>query len=299
MKNNKHAYLIIAHNQFELLISLLKALDYEQNDIYLHIDKKVKNISEERFLREINKSRIFILKNRVNVKWGDFSQIECELRLLETAIKENYSYYHLLSGVDMPLKKQEEIHDFFDRNYGTEFIHFDAENLSNDVYMRVSKYHFFIKRQRNIVGKIINKMILFFQHPINRMKKYGLTYQKGANWFSITNDLAHYVVERRKLIEKAFKHTVCGDEMFLQSIVVSSPFIKNLVSDNFCDNYKNIMYCIDWKRGKPYEYTLSDYDELIKSEMLFARKFNWEKDKEIVLALLKHVQGEIEIIHDN
>ena len=37
----RHAYLVMAHNEFELLGQLLELLDYEENDIYLHIDKKV------------------------------------------------------------------------------------------------------------------------------------------------------------------------------------------------------------------------------------------------------------------
>ena len=39
----KHAYLIIAHTQPELLKILLKMLDDERNDIYLHIDSKAKD----------------------------------------------------------------------------------------------------------------------------------------------------------------------------------------------------------------------------------------------------------------
>ena len=46
--NEKHAYLIIAHTQFELLDVLLELLDYAENDIYLHIDKKVGNIDVDR-----------------------------------------------------------------------------------------------------------------------------------------------------------------------------------------------------------------------------------------------------------
>lgn len=40
MMQNRHAYLIMAHNQWELLLELLKALDDSRNDIYLHIDRK-------------------------------------------------------------------------------------------------------------------------------------------------------------------------------------------------------------------------------------------------------------------
>ena len=40
----RHAYLIMAHNQFDLLCKLIRELDYELNDIYIHIDKKAGEI---------------------------------------------------------------------------------------------------------------------------------------------------------------------------------------------------------------------------------------------------------------
>jgi len=42
--NDRHAYMIMAHNQWTLLIHLLKALDYEYNDLYLHLDKKMGDV---------------------------------------------------------------------------------------------------------------------------------------------------------------------------------------------------------------------------------------------------------------
>ena len=36
----KHAFLIIAHNEYPILEVLLSMLDDERNDIYLHIDKR-------------------------------------------------------------------------------------------------------------------------------------------------------------------------------------------------------------------------------------------------------------------
>ncbi len=43
-KTNKHAYLIMAHDNFEQLKILLDLIDDYRNDIYLHIDKKLKLI---------------------------------------------------------------------------------------------------------------------------------------------------------------------------------------------------------------------------------------------------------------
>ena len=37
---HKHAYLILAHSQFNQLAFLVSLLDYQDNDIFIHIDKK-------------------------------------------------------------------------------------------------------------------------------------------------------------------------------------------------------------------------------------------------------------------
>ena len=45
----KHAYLIMSHNDFYILEKLLRLLDDRRNDIYVHIDKKVKNFDFKYF----------------------------------------------------------------------------------------------------------------------------------------------------------------------------------------------------------------------------------------------------------
>lgn len=37
----RSAFLIVAHNNFEMLKFLIKSLDSEEHDIYIHIDKNV------------------------------------------------------------------------------------------------------------------------------------------------------------------------------------------------------------------------------------------------------------------
>lgn len=117
----KHAYLIIAHTEFKLLENLISILDYPYNDIFVHIDKKV----EYTIQYKPHHSKLIVVsdENRCNVVWGEDSQIHCELVLYRLAYEtEKYDYFHLLSGIDMPLKSQEFIHNFFEQHKGTEFI---------------------------------------------------------------------------------------------------------------------------------------------------------------------------------
>jgi Core-2/I-Branching enzyme. len=109
----KHAYLILAHNEFEILQKLITAIDDKRNDIFIHFDAKVKDLPKI----EISFSNLYVLSNRINVCWGDVTVVEAELELFKMAMQVgDYEYFHLLSGVDMPLKSQDYIHNFFEKN---------------------------------------------------------------------------------------------------------------------------------------------------------------------------------------
>lgn len=286
----KHAYLIIAHNEFDVLGTLLRMIDDERNDIYLHVDKKVQNIEKYNLDANVNKAKLYILQDRISVTWGDFSQIECELRLLKEAIKEQHDYYHLLSGVDLPIKDQNKIHDFFERCGGKEFVHVDAPILDEEYIRRVDKYWFINRRKRNLPQKVLNKLLLAVQMPVHRCTKSNLHYQKGANWFSITHSFAQYVVRQSDVVRKTFKYTITADEMFLQTLLCSSDFINNLYDKSMNGEYGAIKREIDWNRGEPYVYRMEDLSYLLNSTNFFARKFSWNVDSKIVQALEESIR---------
>ena len=58
----KHAYLIIAHNNFYILEKLIMMLDYPHNDIFIHIDKKCKNFDFLYFSSLTKYSKIIFTK---------------------------------------------------------------------------------------------------------------------------------------------------------------------------------------------------------------------------------------------
>lgn len=101
---NKHAYLIMAHGNFELLEKLLRQIDDPRNDIYIHIDKKVAHFDFYYFQRICVYSQVIFTNKRINVKWGHSSQVKTEMSLYEMAAQRQYAYYHLISGVDLCLK---------------------------------------------------------------------------------------------------------------------------------------------------------------------------------------------------
>ena len=49
---------------------------------------------------------------------------------------------------------------------------------------------------------------------------------------------------------------------------------------------------IDWKRGNPYVWRMSDYEEIMNSDRMYARKFNWDTDKEIIIKIEEYLDGQ-------
>ena len=199
---------------------------------------------------------------------------------------EEYTYLHLISGADMPLKSARFIYDFFEKNSGKEFVHFATNDIPQKKLEWVKYYHPCMKKIRNNflfinierISVCIQKML-----HIDRIRKYNnYRFMTGANWFSITNELAQYILSKEKEIEKMFKHTRSADEIFIQTIIYNSKFKDNLYYKLFDDNYEACMRYIDWNRGTPYVFLKENYDELINSNFLFARKFDENVDKKII-----------------
>lgn len=292
----KHAYLIIAHNEFGILEKLIKLIDDERNDVYIHIDKKVKNFDFEYFKKIPKYSEIKFVK-RYDIAWGSFSMVECEVELLKNAVfsKIEYEYIHLISGVDMILKSQEYINNFFEENKGKEFVHFTYKDINDKTKERISLYNFFIRRKRGLILKILANIILTLQRifGVNRLKNKNIEVQKGSQWFSITREFAEYIISKEDFIRKTFNHSYCADEVFVQTLIMNSEFKNNLFDKNFDDDHYACLRCIDWKRGNPWIFRKDDYDMLVNSNAIFARKFSEKVDKDIVDMIFINLKGEI------
>ncbi len=286
----------MAHNEFHMLKKLIHELDDERNDIYIHIDKKTKYVDEDEILSWVEKAGLYFAP-RKKIYWGTISIAEAEIVLLEEAIKREYHYYHLLSGVDFPLKSQDFIHDFFEEK-DSEYLSWHRDGEFDDFYLYKVKHYFpllkYINKgqfngpgKKKALGRWLGKQqwrLDEYQNKIgiDRTKKYrNIIYYKGDNWFSITHKFAKYVVSRKKDILKMYFSTNCSDEFFMQTLAMNSDFKNRVINTS--------LRHIDWERGGPYEFTEDDYNELVESKKLFARKISYDKEPALVKALIDHL----------
>lgn len=298
MTRLKHAYLIMAHKRMDQLEKLLRVLDYSYNDIYLHIDAKVNRRLYAGLAKSLKYSELVLIEPK-SLAWGGFTQIETELRLLKTAYESNhaYAYYHLISGQDLPLRPQEDIHNYFDQNSGIEFVTFTgSDGIPLQYKDRVSLYHPFteiigsVDRKYAVPLKVINYISKTIQHlfRVDRTRKDNYKSYMGSAWYSITNDFASYMVEHMDQVLTRYKWTICGDEVYTQTLLMRSPYSKNVAEDD--------IRLIIWDEdagSRPHTFTISDFELIDNSKCIFARKFDADIDEEVIDKVIKLSQSSV------
>jgi len=225
----------------------------------------------------------------INVVWGGHSQIFCELKLMEAAAKGHYRYYHLVSGMDLPLKTQDEIHAFFREHDGQEFMYIDMDaSRAGKFHDWVLQYYFFGNlgfHTRKKIGhglRLIDQILVKVQKALHIRRKPIFPLYKGCQWFSITDTLLQYVLSQKDAVRKQFRYTFLTDEVFLQSVAMSSPVRDRIVN--------NCLREIDWERGEPYTFRKEDVPMLLASENLWGRKFDQRVDPEAIEMIAAYFQ---------
>lgn len=269
---NRHAYLIMAHNNYTTLQNLIHALDDSRNDIYVHIDAKSPAIpvlvSEHSYLKIIDK--------RIDVQWAHISQVKAEYALLEEAASRDiYAYYHIISGTHFPMKSQNEIHDYYD-SLGGRSVVMSLFYTEEDLMHKLGNRHFYLANAvngsgiRHHVNNLLWRLMLRLQKE-SKARKERLFKGKFSQWVSLSATDIKTVIEMRVKVLNKFRYAFCADEHFIPYIFAQSG-IKPV------DNPK-LLY-MDFPGASPRNLTVADYDALMHSYAIFARKFS-DEDVEI------------------
>jgi Core-2/I-Branching enzyme len=261
------AHLILTYTDPGQTERMIKRLSHQNFDFYICVDKKY-DIKPYLFLKGLD--NVYFIENRLNVKWAGFSTVlatfECIREIVDSGI--DYDFINFLSGQDYPIKSTTFINDFFTENIGKEFLSYrDIKNEWQEGLIRMEKYYL---SDYNFPGKhrlenLINRML-----PARKLP-YGLhPYGKSMFWM-LSPEAAWYVVDKVSN-DKKLRHffSLCwgSDEFVFQTMLLNSPYKDKVVNNNY--RY------IDWSAGgsRPKILSESDAEKMIKSDMLFARKFD-------------------------
>lgn len=276
------AILITAFQGFDQLSKLIDQFDNHFN-IYLFIDRKT-DLPEKIKQKFLSRDNVKYVGQDYIVNWGGINQLKSCLLLSDIALRDDQNvFFHHISGQDFPIKNN----DYFKELIATkekrrtdylEYFKMPSPKLENGGLERLEYYNFYDlfnakKYQYVITGLLMLQKIFNFKRSVkNPLRQwYG-----GSFFWSLSRDTLQYVVsfskENQKFLDR-FKYTFCSGEIFFQTIIINSRFRQNVVNDD--------LRYIDWDSGKggyPAFLDDDDYESVIKSHNLFARKINMSEN---------------------
>lgn len=99
-----------------MLLTLLRMLDVPWDDIFIHMDSKNTSYQPEMTERCLKHAHVYHTSQRISVTWAGISLTKAECATLKAAVAHGpYQHYHLISGMDLPIQKAENIRAFLRR----------------------------------------------------------------------------------------------------------------------------------------------------------------------------------------
>jgi hypothetical protein len=270
------ACIIMAHKEPGQIERFIKKFAHLPFDFYIHLDKKIR---KGPFDYLTNIPHVHFVTKRIRVRWASYSYIHALLKALKEILGRGiqYDFISVMSGQDYPIKPVRSIYHSLENNIGKNFISYEeGTEWWNHAITRINKYHFtnFGFRGRYRIQFFLNALLPVRKFPL----PYTLYGGPRAMCMTLSTDCAAYIVsfiEANKKLRRFIRFTWGPDEFVIPTLIMNSKFKQTVVNDNF--------YYIDWSNGgvNPKTLTVEDYQLLLSSDKMMARKFDIMKDPEI------------------
>lgn len=273
------AYLVLAHRAPADLVALLAKLK-TRGETYLHVDRDARGFDGHWDELAHHAS---LPARRHSVSWGGFSVVEATLELIETALaKGSADYLMLLSGACLPVADLAGLADRLAEE-GGEYIDMmpEAEALARDRKSRLTYYRFYSKTLPRPYLGAMNRLSRHFWMRPDFEAEFGEP-RFGSMWWCLSRPCLDWAMRfraARPRYDKRFRHSETPDESYFQTLVSLSPFAHKV---------RDSLTYVDWEKGGSHPKILSrqDLPRIAASGQYFARKFDWDHDRDLVRSLL-------------
>jgi hypothetical protein len=273
----KIAYLIRAHYAPAQLGRLVDRLDSENAAFFIHISARTSGGTHSKMQQAVGERANVQWVERVATYYAGFSLVQSTIVGLQAiAAAEPTSHTVILSGQDYPARPTPEIEQFFQQQPGKSFV----EHFALPVVDKWPGEHGGLDRIRYRYFERINYNTRTLRLPILRRRfPPGLQPYGGGAWCALSHDAVRYItsfVDQKPDVVRFFRHVKIPDEIFMHTVLLNSPLRDTVVG--------NDVHYIDWSHGGAHPKTLGteDYDRILESGKLFARKFDVRYDSTIL-----------------
>ena len=278
--SKKQAYLLTAYKDFDAVYELASFL-CKEDYVYIHVDKKSAQLSEPE-LEKLNALANCVAYKEFDIAWGGYNHVKALLSLMKKAVENpEVSYIHMLTGEDYLLKPPSKIHEQFIEDEHIYLSYIAERDFNEAVKKRYYYYNFF--QDKNVKNKIlwlIQDFTVFLQKIIG-IKRKGLgefdEIYKGLVYISMpvaaAKDILTYLISHPEY-EKDLYRCQLPEEFFFHTLLLNEKFCGGKWKSHIVDRELRFM---NWERGdggSPVYLDDSDFEELAKSNCIFARKFH-------------------------
>lgn len=288
-----------------MLGRLITALDDCRTHVYLHLDSAAE-IAEFREAAYSGTQQSLVWLPRRRTIWGSPEIVEAIIDGLNAGLRDNAEYFVVLSGTDTPLRPITGIYSFIEANLDTSFVAYwrlPTPLWPHGGALRTEAYTYTVFGRRetclprgistshlNTRGKALNTLLRArsLLHGKRRFPSYAAPVG-GEMWLNLSRAAAQYVVDFT--LEHAdyiryHKHTQIPDELFIQSILLGTPFAEShaIVNDD--------LRFIIWSGGDfshPRPLQAADLPCALRGRDLFARKATVGADPGLETAIRRHL----------
>lgn len=227
-------FLIQAHKDLVQLNALVEQLRDDDFLVYVNLDRK----------SDIDPGAIHPrarqVRERIDVHWGGFSQVQAILNALRQIVDEvrTFDKVLLLSAQDFPLLSNADLKAVLGRLRGHELLDAVAIGDGPGQWAAAYRYQYFCRdyaaAPARLACSLMNRALRaagLTRHMPGAMRAYG-----GSSWWALSRACICALLERvrsdRGLV-RFFRSVTCPDEMFFQTLVMASPFGARVLGSNF------------------------------------------------------------------
>ena len=269
------AYIVSAYKRPEQFARLVRHLGRSSPAIAVHVDAKTARRDFDAMVAGVDGIPGVHFVSRHRCYWGGFGHVRASLKGIDYLVESGveFDYAVLLTGQDYPLRGADDLRRFFDAAEGRSYLsHWRLPFAPWGARGGLDRLE-----QRHVLGPARTHLRL----PGRRRLPDGLEAFGGSPYWALARPVVewlHGFVRGRPDVVRFFEGVYVPDELFFQSIVLSSEHAESVVDDN--------LRYIDWRATPaPKVLTTDDLPAMLASGALFARKFDTDVDSDVLDAL--------------
>jgi hypothetical protein len=275
-------FLIQAHKDLGQLNALVEQLRDDDFRVYVNLDRKcaLDPAAVHPFAR--------LVRDRVDVHWGTFSQVQAVLNSLAQIVAEVPSFDKVvfLSAQDFPLLSNARLKEALARHANDELLDTVAIGDGPGEWAAGFRYQYFYRddgpRLLRWACRIANRAMR--ATGVTRSLPGGMRAYGGSSWWALSQACVQDIlarVAREPGLVRFFRRCACPDEMFFQTLVMNSPFAPRVLGQNF--RY------VQWPEHgarNPKILDEGDFERIAASRAHFCRKIDSEASAALLPRLL-------------